>query len=564
MSDDASRTAAPRTPTALDAIADAYVDEVARLDPFAATAIGVTGHDREVTDLSPAGYDALAAAARQVLSRIAETPDVDAADAVTRAAMTERIGLELELDAAGVTRAQVNNIASALQSQQVFDLMPAETAEHWETIAARLEAMPRAMAGWTETLRASAAEGHVWARRQLQLGAEQARGYAAPSGYFADLVSRAPEDSRPAVEAGAATTAQAYLEVADVLEELTARAPEQDAVGRDVYQLCSRVYLGERIDIEETYAWGVEELRRIFAEQEQVARRLNDHYGTGAGTDIAAARAALDADPARTLQGTEALREWMQETSDRAVAELGGSRFDIPEQIQRLECRIATTGSGGIYYTPPSEDLSRPGRMWWDVPTGTTEFHTWAETTTVYHEGVPGHHLQCATQVLRAPQLNRWRALMCWVSGHGEGWALYAERLMDQLGYLDDDGDRLGMLDAQRVRAGRVVLDIGLHNGLPMPEGVIGSAGGEWTYEKAWAFMEPNWGMDEANRRFELHRYLGWPGQAPSYKLGQRVWEQLREGSTAPGDDAGLRDFHRRALELGSLPLSVLRQALER
>ncbi|WP_347043001.1 DUF885 domain-containing protein [Brachybacterium nesterenkovii] len=558
---------AQRTPTALDALADAYVDEVARLDPFTATAIGAAGHDHEVTDLSPAGEDARTEAARRVLAQIERTADADEVDAVTRAAMTERLGLDIALDEAGITRSRVNNIASNLQAQAVFDLMDAETTEDWEVIAERLSRMPAALGGWGETLRASAASGRLSAARQLDLGAAQARGYADPDGgYFASLVARVPEDSpvRGAVAAGAEAASRAYREIADVLDELRPQAPAADAVGREAYQLSSRVFLGEEIDLDETYAWGVEELRRIIAEQEQVAARINDRYRTDGGTDVAAAREALNADAARTLHGTDALRAWMQETSDRAVAELAGTHFDIPDQIRRLECCIATTGSGGIYYTPPSEDLSRPGRMWWDVPASTTEFHTWSETTTVYHEGVPGHHLQCGTQTLQASTLNRWRALLCWVSGHGEGWALYAERLMESLGHLDDDGDRLGMLDAQRMRAGRVVLDIGLHNGLPMPEGVVGSAGGEWTYEKAWDFMTPNWGMGEAEQRFELHRYLGWPGQAPSYKLGQRVWEELRDAQTSAGDAASVRDFHRRALELGSLPLSVLRTALAR
>ncbi len=556
-----------RTPSALDAIADAYVDEVARLDPFAATSIGVPGHEHEITDLSPAGFDERAAAARSVLARLAEVPDADDVDAVTRAAMTERLGLELELDAALLSRAQVNNIASSLQTQSVFDLMATDTTEDWEAICDRLDRMPEAMRAWEETLREAAAAGYVSARRQLELGAEQARGYADPAGgYFATLGAKAPTDDavRRRVTAGVEAASAAYRDIADVLESLVPQAPVEDAVGRDAYRLSSRVFLGQEVDLDETYAWGVEELRRIIAEQEQVAARLNDRYRTGAGTDVAAARAALDADAARTLHGTTALQEWMQATADRALADLAGTHFDIPEQIRRLECCIATTGSGGIYYTPPSADLSRPGRMWWDVPRETTEFHTWSETTTVYHEGVPGHHLQCGIQTLQASTLNRWRALLCWVSGHGEGWALYAERLMEQLGYLDDDGDRLGMLDAQRMRAGRVVLDIGLHLGLPMPEGVVGSAGGAWTYEKAWEFMTPNWGMAPAEQRFELHRYLGWPGQAPSYKLGQRLWEQLRAEQTTPGDEASVRGFHRRALELGSLPLSVLTGALAR
>ena len=107
--------------------------------------------------------------------------------------------------------------------------------------------------------------------------------------------------------------------------------------------------------------------------------------------------------------------------------------------------------------------------MWWSVPEGVTEFDTWRELTTVYHEGVPGHHLQIAQTVYRAELLNRWRRLASWISGHGEGWALYAERLMADLGYLDDPADCLGMLDGQSMRAARVVLDIGVHCGFPAP-----------------------------------------------------------------------------------------------
>ena len=554
-------TTSSRTPTALDVVADAFVDAVIAADPFTATGLGVPGHDAEVPDLSPAGYDAQQGLLRRTLTAIEQTEDADDVDRITRAAMNERLGGELALDEAGLLRSQVNNIASPLQSQGVFDLMPAESDKDWETIAARLRRFPDALQGWAETLRAEAADGKVSARRQLLLGAEQARSYADPDGgYFAALLARAPESIRPVVQEGTEFASRAYRELADVLEALAPQAPEADAVGREAYSLYSQRYLGETIDLDETYAWGIERLRAIIAEQEEIAVRINERAGNGAGRSVEAARAALEADPDRVLHGTDALQAWMQRLSDAAVADLAGTHFDIPEPLRRLECRIAETGSGGIYYTGPSEDLTRPGRMWWDVPHGTTEFHTWSETTTVYHEGVPGHHLQVGIQTLQAKVLNRWRAMMCWVSGHGEGWALYAEQLMNQLGYLSDDGDRLGMLDAQRLRAGRVVLDIGLHCGLEMPTDLQGSSGGAWTYESAWEFMGHHWNDPEPQRRFELHRYLGWPGQAPSYAVGQRLWVQLREASDAAGVDA--RDFHRRALELGSLPLSVLREAL--
>ncbi len=242
------------------------------------------------------------------------------------------------------------------------------------------------------------------------------------------------------------------------------------------------------------------------------------------------------------------------------VTALNGIHFDIPEPVRRIQCMIAPTQNGGIYYTGPSDDFSRPGRMWWSVPPGVEEFNTWREKTTVYHEGVPGHHLQIGQAVYNRDQLNLWRRLVCWVSGHGEGWALYAERLMEEFGYMDDLGDELGLLDGQRMRATRVVLDIGVHLGKPAPQRW---GGGTWDAEKAWELLRANVNMDEQFLRFELNRYLGWPGQAPSYKIGQRLWEQLRaEAQQQAGDAFSLKDFHTEALNLGSLPLGVLRDAV--
>ncbi|MGQ4535992.1 DUF885 domain-containing protein [Dermabacteraceae bacterium P13264] len=552
---------AERTPTAIDRLADGYLDTVAHMDPFAATSMGVAGYDTEVTDYSPAGIEAVTQVTRDLLSALDGVADEDEVDAVTRAALKERLGLQVEFAEALIPHTQVNNLTSPIQgARQVFDLMPSKTEEDWEVIATRLEKLPQSLRSWQESLRYGMEQSVMSSQRMLLLGAEDAQNLAEADGFFMRFAQNAQgsEGLRERVFAAAQGAAAAYGELAETLREMAPHGRASDGVGREAYQLYSRNFLGEEIDLEETYAWGTEELQRIIAEQEEVAERINAHYGNGGGRSVQAARDSLDADPARTIHGTDNLQSWMQELSDQAVRELRGTHFDIPEELLALECCIAQTGAGGIYYTAPSEDFSRPGRMWWDVPTGVTEFHTWTETTTVYHEGVPGHHLQLGTQVLAGRSLNRWRGLGCWVSGHGEGWALYAERLMEQLGYLDDDGDRLGMLDAQRMRAGRVVLDIGMHCGFDMPA-PFGE--GAWTYDKAWEFMADNWGMEVNQRRFELNRYLGWPGQAPSYKVGQRLWEQLRAESEANGESA--RDFHARALRLGSLPLSVLRQALK-
>ena len=287
-------------------------------------------------------------------------------------------------------------------------------------------------------------------------------------------------------------------------------------------------------------------------EQEAIAREISP------GASVDEAIAVLDADPARKLQGTEQLQRWMQQLSDRVVEELSRSHFDIPEEIKRLECMIAPTQNGGIYYTGPSDDFSRPGRMWWSVPVGVTEFTTWRETTTVFHEGVPGHHLQIGQAVVNRESLNLWRRQLAGTSGHAEGWALYAERLMQQLGYLDDPGDRFGMLDAQRMRAARVVLDLGVHLGKQRPDG-----GGGWDFDSALAFFRANCHETDASTLFEVNRYFGWPGQAPSYKVGQRLWEDLRdEVQRREGGAFSIRDFHSRTLALGGVGLDTLRTAV--
>ncbi|WP_249138667.1 DUF885 domain-containing protein [Phycicoccus avicenniae] len=552
-----------RRPTAVDAVAEDHFDAVVAASPVEATYLGVPGHDTELDDLSPEGYAHHADLARTTLARLDAVEPVDAVDRVTVAAMRERLGLVLETHEAGYDRMELNVIASPLQScRDVVDLMPTSTQEDWATIATRLRQVPRALDQYCRTLAESADRGLVTPRRQVTACVQQCEDLTAADGYFAGLLAGASADGEPLSPAVRSDLETAVREAADAYADtgrrlaatLLDRAPESDAAGRERYALASRLYLGATVDLEETYAWGQEELARITADMTATADRIVP------GGSVADAIAHLDADPSYRLHGTEALREWMQGRADAVIADLAGVHFDVPDAVRTIECRIAPTQTGGIYYTGPSEDFSRPGRMWWSVPKGVTEFRTWSELTTVYHEGVPGHHLQVAQTVVRSELLNRWRRMMCWVSGHGEGWALYAERLMADLGYLDDPGTYLGMLDAQSLRAARVVIDIGVHCGFEAPAEV---GGGAWTYDKAWAFLTAHSNESEGMLRFELDRYLGWPGQAPSYKIGERLWLQMRDEVRArEGDSFSLKDFHRRSLDLGSLGLDVLREAV--
>jgi uncharacterized protein (DUF885 family) len=554
-------TSAPRTPSAIDAVADEWVDTIAVLAPTLGTYIGRDEVNDRFGDLSPAGHEEIAAATRTTLDKLSALEPVDGIDEVTKTDLSAELRLDLELHDAKWHLRDLNVIASAAQDvRSAFDLMPTATVDDWDVIATRLAAVPGALRGYVETLRTGIAEGVTPARRQVTEVATQIDRYTADDGFFAAFAANADPDEGQLPASLARTLADnsaaarvAYDELRRFLaEELAPAAREVDAVGRDLYALNSRRFLGATIDLDETYEWGREELARMVAEQTAIANEILP------GASVEEAVAHLEADPARKLVGTEALQKWMQETSDRAVAELGASHFDIPDAIRTLECMIAPTQEGGIYYTGPTDDFSRPGRMWWSVPEGVTEFDTWRELTTVFHEGVPGHHLQIAQAVYNRAELNTWRRLLAGTSGHAEGWALYAERLMEQLGYLDDPADRLGMLDGQRLRAARVVLDIGVHLGKPRLDGT-----GMWDADYALDFLRKNVNMSDQFVQFEVNRYLGWPGQAPSYKVGQRIWEQVRDGvRAAQGDDFSFKDFHKRALDLGGVGLDTLRSAL--
>lgn len=539
-------TNSPSTP--IDALADRLALRLAEVDPIEATAVGITDFDDRLTDFSPAGVAARIAVARETLAELATlTPESDA-DRVTAAALRERLGVEIELADAGRIVGDLNVIASPLQAiRDVFDLMP----DGDPRLAARLAAVPQAVESAISGLRARLADGS-WPFAALQV--REVLAQAREAGEQVAANAARATDARPGLTDDIRAAFDRFAEVLET--EIAPSAIPVDrpgglGVGREAYPLHSRLFLGTAVDLEETYVWGQELLASIVAEQNEVATRLYP------GATVAETLARLDSEPRYTLQGTDALRDWMQRTSDESVVALAGTHFDIPAELHHLDCRIAPSSNGGIYYTGPSADLTRPGSMWWSVPPGVTEFHTWQEKTTVYHEGVPGHHLQIGQAVI-AP-LNRWRKLYSFTSGHGEGWALYAERLMRDLGFLDDDGDLMGMLDSQRLRAARVVLDIGVHCGFEAPAEV---GGGAWTYDKGWAFLRSHVAMSDEQLRFEYHRYLGWPGQAPSYSVGQRVWQQTRDAYLAAHPGSTVKDFHRDALALGGMGLDTLRAAI--
>jgi uncharacterized protein (DUF885 family) len=472
----------------IDSIAADYVERAAALDPAFATWAGIAGHDDELPDLSADGFAGRAGLDRSALAALeaAETPGLR--EQVARAAMQERLAVAVERYDAGDTTSELNVIDSWVQYvRELFDSMPAEGEEGAVSIARRMAAVPQAYRQFSRTLLDAARNGHPPARLQVEEVARQCASWSNPQDpFYSGLVEQltgVPDSLRGELDAAAraATAATAGLG-AFLRRELLPLAREKDACGPEVYGRASRYFLGTAVDLKEAYAWGWEEIARLRAEQARVSSLIRP------GATREEAVAILDGDPARRINGRENFRAWMQQLAERTISELNGTYFDIPEPAHRIEALIAPVNNGGIYYTAPSEDWSRPGRMWWSVPDGTDTFATWKEVTNVYHEGAPGHHLQRSQTLAEQENLNRWQKLMCWVPGSGEGWATYAERLMGELGYLDDPGAHLGMLDAQLMGAANVALDIGVHLELEIPAGTGWREGERWNAEIAWEF----------------------------------------------------------------------------
>ena len=549
--------------TPIDTLANEVIALAVSRYPSYATYLGRPGGERDMDDHSP---DALkqdrddAASAKANLEALTPQDDVDE---VTKDALLQSLNKEIRTYESGLYFRNMNNIASPAQDvRSIFDISPTATEQDWDSLASRMHKVGKALEGYAQTLRVGISNNDAPARRQVEEVLGQVKQITADNGFFREFAKNAkaqsgelPESLRAELAKAAEAATEGYAKFGEFLtQELLPKANAKDAIGKERYKLLSERFLGAVIDPDETYEWGKEELARIVKEQTEVANQIKP------GATVAEAVEILDKDPSKKLYGTDALQAWMQKLSDQAIEKLSGTHFDIAEPLKKLECMIAPTKHGGIYYTGPTDDFSRPGRMWWSVPEGVNEFNTWRETTTVYHEGVPGHHLQIGQSVYVKDTLNDWRRLASFTSGHGEGWALYAERLMDELGFLSDPADKLGMLDGQRMRAARVVLDIGVHT---EKQNLEGSA--VWDFDYALNFMRGNVNMSPEFVRFEVTRYFGWPGQAPAYKVGQRIWEQIRDDYKArKGASFDIKEFHRTALNLGGLGLDTLRRAMAR
>lgn len=551
----------PGAPTVRE-VADRWVATLADLDPSVGTALGTTPDDHRMPDLSPTGLDVRADAARAVLTALAGARVTDDDDRRCAALLTERIGAQLALRDAEEDLVSLRPIASPVHTlQSIFLLMPTTTDADWQVVARRLAEVPGCARSYQEALSAGLTRGRTSAPRQAAAVVEQLGAWLEGPGWWAGFVGAGPDALRRDLERGADRAAEGVAELREWIAGtyLPACEATPDGVGRDRYLLGARAATGALVDADEAYAWGWAELARIEEEMRVEARRVLP------GATPTQALAHLDVH-GEAVEGVEQVRQWLQQLMERAVDELDGTVVDVPEPVRRVEAMIAPPGAAAApYYTRPSLDFRRPGRTW--LPTlGRTRFPTWDLISTWYHEGVPGHHLQLGRWAHRAGELSRYQVSLGSVPATTEGWALYAERLMDELGHLTGPGARLGYLDGQRMRAVRVVVDIGMHLGLAIPPGAPFRPGERWTAGLGEEFFAERSGSPAAFVTSEIVRYLGWPGQAISYKLGERAWLAGRAAARARRERAGeafdLRAWHNAALSLGSLGLDDLEREL--
>ena len=299
------------------------------------------------------------------------------------------------------------------------------------------------------------------------------------------------------------------------------------------------------MDLRATYEWGVADLKAINDRMWVLAEKIKP--GAKSLREVAD---VLDHDPRYVIKGKENVINYLQEFTDAAMARMDGEFFEIDERIKKCEARLAPEGSASApYYNPPSEDLTRPGTTW--IPMlGKDEVSSWHLVSTWYHEAIPGHHLQVATVTIEKERLSRFQRTAAWISGYGEGWALYAERFMNELGAFDEPGIEMGYLSAQALRAARIVVDIGMHLGYSDVDGT------PWDAQSARKLLNEQALLDDAHSLSETDRYLGWPGQAISYKVGERVWMSAREDAKARlGSSFDLKRFHTYALKIGPMGL---------
>lgn len=536
-------------------ISDRYISELAAVSPITATFLGIPGYDDKLDDFSLAGSEKRADLIRKTLQELSSLGPRDDIDRIAKEVMVERLTSELSLHDSNESEILWNVIKSPVSSiRNVFEMMSFTTCADFENCTSRFYSVAGAYESWLSSIEELAKAGKVTSRRQTLAVAEKLKVFS--QGAFSGIANRVdPDGKHPELHIAAAEADVSAGKTGEwLIREYLPQSNPVDAVGQARYSQWVRHFTGAELDLRSTYEWGIEDLASINERMRRLAAKIKP-----GASSLREVSDYLDEDSKYTVHGTDLLLKKLDEFTRQAVKALDGVHFDIDNRIKTCEVRLAPEGSASApYYESPSEDLSRPGTTWYPA-LGKQTFRWWDLPSTWYHEAVPGHHLQSATVIIEIDRLSRFQRTEAWTSGYGEGWALYAERLMDELDGFSDPGYEMGFLSAQALRAARVVVDIGMHLGYTDSHGVV------WNAQSAYELLRDKALLDHEHATSEVDRYLGWPGQAISYKVGERVWMRARENAKKQlGSGFSLKKFHSYALKLGPMGLDSFEDEMSR
>lgn len=519
-------------------LSEDYLQKAIELTPSTATYIGIEGFDHLLDDYS---FDASKEieSTKYFLKKLLFVKTETNAQSIAKSAMQEDLIQSLKILQGGYHNAAWGVVNSPVEDlQSLFAIMPTDTKVQKDNILKRVSLIPTALSQWRDCLLKAAETGFVNTRLETEETIKQFEKIANDKTYQ-ELITSLHLPEMDGVRAD-----EAHLETAKFLQGIYLPLTRINlGVGEKAYRQLAKCHVGTSIDLQKTFHDAIHELSYIQEEIKQVALSI---YPDASSVEEVIQR--LDADPAYQINGTDNLIRVVETFIEEAKTKLQ-NQFKIPEQIKACVVKLDTESlDASPYYTSPSEDFSRPGAV--SYPTlGKEVFHLWRQVSTIYHESIPGHHLQIATSMLQSENLTTYQRNFGWNSGYGEGWALYAERIMDELGFYENPAYKLGHLLDRSLRTARVVIDMGIHLSDPDEGG--------WSFENAVEYLKAKTFIDHDYAVSEIHRYISWPGQAISYKIGEQYWLEARKKALESG--ISMQDFHAKMLEAGPMPLGFFR-----
>ena len=543
-------------PSAIEQLADEYLEAMMEEDALMGTYYAIEGarHDR-LPDNSLAGLADWQQKEDAWLSALEDIPvpaEVGSRDWVTYGLLKEQI------QSAVGTRICRNELWAASTTTSwhtwipfVFDIQPLETPELRAQALTRFAAMDTYIDNEIDNLREGLRLGYSAPRVTVEAVPAQVRSLIGPDSIFLGPAQRTDDTAFTAAveQIYNEQIAPALNRFADFIEnEYLAEARETLAVsgnpnGEACYPALVRGFVTVGVPAEEIHAVGLEQVAKI---REEIQVTLDEHFGGG---DVSEFLRRVNEDPAFTFETEEAVLQYSTDALDAVKAAMPRAFGVLPKADVLVKPYPEFAESGSGEYHSSSEDGTRPGIFYIAVtdPTGRSISN---QLATLHHETFPGHHLQGAIALELGDQQHPL-ARYLWNSGYGEGWALYSERLADELGLYPTPLDRIGLYSDQIARASRLVMDSGLHT--------LG-----WTRQQAVDYMMANSGWAPVDIQNEIDRYISWPAQATSYMLGMIEIRRLRTlAEETLGDNFDLRGFHDRVVGMGSITLPMLAESIE-